>query len=781
MGIPEAGTLDQVDEEQGVEIRKTICWPSPGCHCNCGLLVGVKDNKILSIKGNPDFPYNRGSICGERSPHFIEWLHHPDQLMHPLKRKGERGANQWETISWEQALDEIAAQLQTIKAQYGAESLSTIEGTYRSDFYAIRARFLNLFGNPANVGAPGTACACNKVALALALAGANIPCTLAPPIKQLNCLVMLGRDYTYSNPVRRRPMQKWRTQKPEAKLIVIDPRQTEMAKMADIWLQIRPGTDTALLMAWINVIIQRDLYDREFVEQWTYGFEQLKHRAAEYTPERVAEITWIPAEQIVKSAIAYASNKPACINTGLAPDQFGLNAIRVEQARLCLHAITGNMKGEAAGMAPEGPGPVVNGIMAMRDSMLQMAEHCSPEQRAKQLGSDRFKLMTWPAYERMNPLYEQTYGVPIAMSGHNFSAPEPAIWRSIVDGVPYPTKAVITWGSNPLLNAANTKLVYKALKSPNLALHVVLEHFMTPTAMLADYVLPAASKLERGTLSTMEDFTSVFVAAERAIAPLGERKSDYYFFRELAIRLGFGEYFPWKTDEEFYNYRLQPLGITFEEAATKKYVIASAEPWTYDKINPRTGKTTGFATESGKFELYSNLLNHLGYDPLPYYEEPPESPVRTPELAEEYPLILINGGRFLPQFQSEHRQFGIGLREQHPDPLIQIHPETAGALGIQEGDWARIETRRGAIMMRAKLTTGIDPRVVHAEHNWWFPEQDGSEPSLHGLWQSNVNVLTTDEPDACDQVTGSWPARALLCRVSRIQTAEEGTRRTLSQ
>ena len=119
---------------------------------------------------------------------------------------------------------------------------------------------------------------------------------------------------------------------------------------------------------------------------------------------------------------------------------------------------------------------------------------------------------------------------------------------------------------------------------------------------------------------------------ERAIAPLGERKSDYYFFRELAIRLGFGEYFPWKTDEEFYNYRLQPLGITFEEAATKKYVIASAEPWTYDKINPRTGKTTGFATESGKFELYSNLLKELGYDPLPYYEEPPESPVRTPEI-----------------------------------------------------------------------------------------------------------------------------------------------------
>jgi anaerobic selenocysteine-containing dehydrogenase len=141
--------------------------------------------------------------------------------------------------------------------------------------------------------------------------------------------------------------------------------------------------------------------------------------------------------------------------------------------------------------------------------------------------------------------------------------------------------------------------------------------------------------------------------------------------------------------------------------------------------------------------------------------------VRTPEIAADYPLILIDGGRFLPQFQSEHRQLGMGLREQHPDPLLQIHPDAAQALGIQEGDWAVIETLRGAIQMKAKLTTGIDPRVVHAEHNWWFPEQPGAEPSLHGLWQSNVNVLTTDDPDACDQLTGSWPARALLCKVSK--------------
>jgi anaerobic selenocysteine-containing dehydrogenase len=755
-------------EEPGVEVKKTLCWPSPGCHCNCGLLVRVKDNRILDIRGNPDFPYNRGAVCAERVPHFVKWLEHPDQLMHPLKRQGERGENRWERVSWDQALDEIAARLEDLKARYGAECLSTIEGTYRSDFYPIRARFLNLFGNPGNVGAAGTACACNKVALSFALAGTTLPCVLAPPIKRLNCLVLLGRDYWAANPVRRRPMRKWREQNPGAKLIVVDPRRTEMAKMADMWLQIRPGTDTALLLAWTHVIIERGLYDRDFVERWTYGFDRLRERAAEYPPERAAAITWIPPEQIVASAVAYASNAPACIMSGLAPDQLGRNATRVEQAKLCLHAITGNMGGTAPGLAPEGPGPVVDGVMAVRDSMLQMAERCPPRQRARQLGSDRFKLMTWPAWERMNTLYEETYGVPLPMSGHSFTAPEPAIWRSIVDGTPYPTRALIPWGSNPLLNAANTKMVYRALKSPNLDLHVVLEHFMTPTAMLADYVLPAASKLERGTLSTMEDFTSVLVAAERAVAPLGERRTDYHFFRELAIRLGFGEYFPWETEEKLYDWRLEPLGITFREAATKRYVITSSKPWTHETINPRTGRPTGFATRSGKFELYSNLLEELGYDPLPCYEEPPESPVRTPEIAAQYPLILINGGRFLPQFQSEHRQPGMGLREQHPDPLVEIHPDTAGRLGIREGEWAEIETPRGSIVMKARFSAGIDPRVVHAEHCWWFPEQPGAEPSLHGLWQSNVNVLTTDEPDACDPLTGSWPGRALLCRMRPV-------------
>ena len=462
----------------------------------------------------------------------------------------------------------------------------------------------------------------------------------------------------------------------DLKLIVIDPRKTEAGRFADIWVQLRPGTDTALFMAWINVIIEEGLYDKDFVENWTFGFDELRARAAEYTPEKVAEITWVPADVIRASARMYATNGPAGFHWGCATDMFGLNSIRVEQARICLRALTGNLA-VGGGEVIVGPGPIVDGKLGIRDSMLALPEKVSPEQRAKQLGNDRFKLLGWLGYEAMYRYHEETYGVPFPTAAHNFVAVQPLIWKAVLEKDPYPVTAMITWGSNVLLNGGDVKTIYKALKSPNLELHVVMEHFMTPTAMLADYVLPIASKFEKPMCATHEDFASNIACSEAAIEPRGERRGDYHVWKGLAERLGFGEYFPWKTEEELADYRLAPLGKTFHQVATSEYFVRSDEPWTYATINPRTGKPTGFATPSGKVELYSNVLKELGYDPLPYYEEPPESPVRTPELAKEYPYILITGGNFRPMFHSENRQLGIGTREQYPDPVMDVNTETA--------------------------------------------------------------------------------------------------------
>ena len=745
--------------------RQIVCWASPGCKMYCGLIAERENGKLTRLRPNPEYPSpNKG--CPDRLPHHIKWLYSDIQIKKPLKRIGGRGEGKWEEISWDRALDEIAAKLQELKDKYGPETLSVTEGTYRSDIYYIRTRFLNLFGNPSNIGCAGTICHCNTVALSMALIGtaqSGRHTGIAP-----KCTVIHGNDMSQTAPLAWNRLKKLHGEG-KTKIILIDPRKTSMGDDADIWLRIRPGTDTALLMGWINIIIREELYDKEFVGNWTYGFEELKARAAEYPPDKVSEITWIPEELIIESARMYASNFPAELKDASSTDMLGRNAIRVEQARVCLRALTGNL-GAGGGDMAEGPGPVVNGKLALRDSMLQMIEALPIEQRKKQIGADRFKLMTWLGYELMAPKYEQTYGVPFPQSGHNFLSVQPLIWKAILEKDPYPITANITWASNPLLNASDTKLIYDALKSLNLELSVVSELVMTPTAMLADYVLPAASKLEKPMCETHEDFSATMRVAERAVDPVGERREEYLMWKGLAQRLGFGEHFPWNSEEELADSRLEPVGLTFKEASTKTYLVKSDERWTYDRINPRTGKQTGFATISGKIELYSNVLERLGYDPLPFYEEPPISPYSTPELAAEYPYILITGGNFRPMFHSENRQPGLGTREQFLWPIMDIHPETAEKHGIEDGDWVCVETPKGVIKQRARVAGEIDPRVINVQSHWWYPEQPHMEPWLGGLWESNCNVLTpADDPELFDPVTGGWPMRALLCKIYKAE------------
>ena len=747
-----------------IEEKQIVCWQTPGCIHYCRVVAYVEDGKLLRVRGNQKFSdLNCG--CADRMPFHSKWLYSKEQLQKPLKRAGERGENKWEEISWEQALDEIAEKLGRLRDKYGPETLAVTEGTYRSDLYPIRTRFLNLFGNPSNIGCAGVICYCNTLALNLALVG----CPQGWPRMDIaKCIVVSGCDISQSAPLDWAKIKK-RRQAGETKVIIIDPRRTRMNDDSDMWLQLRPGTDTALLMGWLNVIIGEKLYDREFVTQWVHGFDELCKRVMDYPPEKVAAITGVPVAQIVESARIYAQSAPAVIKFGSATDMFGRNSTRVEHARVALRAITGNLA-IGGGETPEGPGPVVNGKMILRDSDLQLADKLPHEQRKKQIGADRFKLMTWPAFEQMDKYYRATYGVPFPMSAHSFLSVQPLIWKAILEEDPYPIKANITWGSNVLLNGGDVKTIYKALKSPKLELHVVLEHFMTPTALLADYVLPVASKLEKPMFHTFEDFAPNVVCAQRPLKPLGERRSDYDFWRGLALRFGFGEYFPWETEEELADYRLAPIGMSFEEVALGPIVVNSDEPWTYERIHPETGKKTGFATSTGKVELYSNTLEALGYDPLPYYEEPPESPISTPELLKEYPYILITGGNFRPMFHSESRIPGLGTREQYPDPVMDIHFDTAAEHGISDGDWVYIETKRGVIKQKACVSDNIAPGVINVQSHWWFPEDPSSEPWLRGLWASNANVLTMgQDPDTFDELTGGWPLRALLCKVYKAE------------
>lgn len=739
------------------EIKHSICmW----CHNHCRVGVHLEDGKLIKVLEDEAHPhassYKTVVRSCARARNAPEWFNHPDRLTYPLKRSGDRGENKWQKIPWKQAMDEIAAKLTETKEKYGVEAISSSSGTSRThDEY--RTRFFNILGSQ-NVVGQGTICFGSTNMVSSIIVGWPANHTGTRPGVTKAILVMGGNPPHGEN---RLWFNILACVNQGAKLIVIDPRKTETAERADIWLQLRPGTDAALLMAMINVIIEEKLYDDAFVAKYCHGFEQLKVRAAQFTPEKVAPITWVPAAKIREAARLYARSKPATTFSMMGIEHIH-NSIEALHARFILPALTGNL--DIKGGDPLRPAHT--GVVSIYD--IELNDLVTPEQKAKTLGAGRFRLMNWPGYDSIVANQKRVYGRAIGRATCCL-AHGPTGYRAMLTGKPYPVRAMITLSSNPLITQANTKLVYKALKS--LDTYVVMDFWKTPCAEIADYVLPAASWLERPELWQFED-TAGFIDAGEAAMPSQvkgqyDRRTDFEFFRELGLRMGQAEYWPWKTLEESYDYRMKPLGYTLKEFIAKKNG--------YDALPTKEKKheSAGFATPTGKVELYSTILEKLGYDPLPHFDEPVESPVSNPEMAKEYPMILITGGRFLPMYHSEHRQID-SLRLQHPNPLAQLHPAAAAKLGINDGDWIWIETPRGRVKQKCVLFDGIDPRVVHTEHGWWFPELPGEEPWLHGLWESNINVCTDDDPDHANQAGGGWALRAGLCKVSKVKTFPGG-------
>ncbi|HHX73364.1 MAG TPA: molybdopterin-dependent oxidoreductase, partial [Firmicutes bacterium] len=403
------------------EIKKAGCF---FCHHNCGVLVHVEDGRVVKVTGNSEHPGSRGHIC-ERAARAPQWLYHPDQLRHALKRVGGRGEGKWRQIPWEEALDEIAAKLSELKAAYGPETLLAAEGTYRTDLIWARARFFNLFGNPQNMMAPGTVCMCNLYSIDLALAGAMI----MPDIARSRCVVLWGANPKEARLVQWRVLKK-KKEEGALKIISIDPWITASGEIADIRLQLRPGTDGALALGWLHVIIEESLYDSDFVANWTHGFSQLAARVKEYTPRKVAEITGLSPEAIVASARLYATSGASCINRGVATDQLGLNSGRVEQMRVALAAITGNLDVPGGDLLSQ-PSTHFGGKKFVCESELELADKCPPEQKEKMIGSDNFRLMTWSAWETVNRHYQKQLGIPCPQL-HYLAVPAPVALRQII-------------------------------------------------------------------------------------------------------------------------------------------------------------------------------------------------------------------------------------------------------------------------------------------------------------------------------------------------------------
>jgi thiosulfate reductase/polysulfide reductase chain A len=727
------------------ECKISIChW----CHNKCMVELQIEDGRLKEqtwFRGHPMAERLRRQVSScTKARHAAEWYYHPNRTRFPMRRVGEKGEGKWQQISWEQALDEIAEKLQHLKDKYGPETLATSAGTGRTDD-CYRTRFFNIFGSPNHIGASNICYGPHRMVgeMVSGWSPARFGGTL-----NTKCMMFVGNNAEQA--IRKLWFTVLDIMKAGSKLIVIDPRRTVPASKADLWLQLRPGTDAALMLGMINTIIEENLYDKEFVAEWCYGFDKLKERAQGYSLEKVEAITWVPAEKIRAAARMYATAKPAGILPAMGIEHLN-NSIEAIHCTQILSALTGNV--DVYG------GDVATGCheQFMGDYEMNFNEIVPPEQKAKQIGANRFRFNSFPGFDLI-----MEHAKKKLARDHTCYAHAPLVYRAMLNGKPYPVRAMFTVSSNPMVTAANTKLVYKAIKS--LDLYVVSEIWMTPSAELADYVLPTAIWSERPIVFNYWDTAGFLEFAEAAMPARVEghwdRKNDYDMWRGLAVRLGMGQYFPWETLEDAYDYRLRDFNKSLKQ-------IARDSPAIYPPPLEKKYKESGFGTATGKFELYSTVLERLGYDPLPQYREPPESP-NNQDVAEKYPLILITGGRHLPFFHSEHRQID-SLREEHPDPLVQINPKTASKLGINDGDWVWIETLRGRVRQKCMYFDGIDARVVHGEHGWWFPELPGEEPWLHGVWESNINVLVDDDPDHCNPINGGWPARTAMCKVYKVK------------
>jgi len=685
------------------------------CQIGCGILVHVENGRAIKIEGDPESPLNKGVLCSKGLA-SLEYLYHPDRLQHPLKRLGGRGEGKWQPVSWDEALDTVAGEMAKARDKYGIESVLFIGGSAKNGYQgSYFRRFANAFGSP-NVVATGQLCFVPRTTASKITYGFyTVPDFEYPPAS----IVLWGKNLEENLPhVYRRMLT---AVEHGAKLMLINPMKVAETDRANLWLKPRPGSDLALALGIMNVIINEGLYDKVFVQQWTQGFDELRAHVQDYTPERVAEITWVPAEEIGEAARFYAINKPACIHWGNAVDQ-GVNSFQTARAICILRAITGNLE-RPGGEIRWTPPPVRGHQFGLNSPELSLAEKVSPEVRQRAISKG--KLLPTISYS-------------LTQDATN----------AMLHGDPYPIRAAYVQGTNALVTRSNAQEEYQALLK--LDFLTVADMFMTPTAALADIVLPVATYLEFDGI-VAPAYSSLVALVQQKVTRVGECRSDYEILSDLAGKLGLGEYF-WDTEEQCLDFILEPCGISFNEFRNIGVLMGSKQ---YRSYQPE-----GFPTPSGKVELYSSQLKEWGFDPLPTYYEPPETPHSSPELAVEYPLVFTNGKRGCYR-HSGGRQIA-SLREEQPEPVTYIHPQTAGSLGIADGDLVYVETRRGRIKQRAALLPDIDPRVVVVDYGWWFPEDGPAD--LYGWAKSNVNILTDNKPPYNREI-GSQNLRGLLCKV----------------
>jgi anaerobic selenocysteine-containing dehydrogenase len=814
------------------ELTRTVRGYCALCTAHCATIATVENCRVTRLDPDYDHP-NGGVMCikGKAAP---ELVYNPDRLNYPLKRTRPKGDPDpgWQRVPWDEALDDIARRILDIRSRHGAKSIAlakgTRSGTSVDDVERWLGRLLYLIGSP-NWVSTTHVCNWHKDTGFSYTFGSNIP---TPDLGNSKTFLLWGHNPSSTSLILAHDIVEARSR--GMKTIVVDPRRIGIGAQADMLLQPRPGSDGALALALIHCLMEESWYDAAFARQWTNGtfllntatnkiiteadlspagatdhyivwdeassrpavydpaagsyesdgvvpglfgarilkgkkgeeisckpvFERLGEIAAEFAPERSEKIHWVPAGKVWQTALLLAHNRPVSMYMWNGLGQH-TNATQTSRAIACLYALVGDF--DKKGGNVNFPKLTVNDVSGK--------EFLSKEASALRVGRER-KPLGPPAKPGNCAAYD--------------------IFNAILDERPYPVKALLNFGSNTVMSNADSRRGRDAMKA--LEFSVAADLFMTPTAELCDYVLPATSFLE------MANVTMAFEHRQRGkthlqyrpvvVEPLDERRSDTWMIFELAKRLGFGEQF-WNGDVEAgYAYELQPSGVTLEQLKHSPGGISLPKEPTYEKhakdssprppltkgerggspttsAGKRESAARGFATPSKKVELYCLPFAASGIPALPEYVEPALSPISRPEIAAEFPLVLTNA-KFTTFVHSQQRALPT-LRKSSPQPSADIHPETALRYGIKNKQWMIVESPRGAIKVKAHVTPNIVPGVVCCQHGWWQPCKELELPGYDPYDGNGANPATLIGTDDADPVSGSLPHRSYLCRVKAAE------------
>jgi len=719
--------------------KKGICGI---CSAGCWIIADYDDKgNIINIR--PDESSPMGITC-KLGDHAADIIYSEHRIKTPLKRKGPKGTYDFEPVTWDEAFDIIVKQLNDQKAQYGPESAAiyTGVGSFELAYCDIfqpadvlvssASSVLFPYGSPNTMGV-GALCYVSYGMIAPHVTFGKILTEMYNDIENSDLVVVWG-----TNPATDLPpidMKKIIEAKQRgASVVVIDPRKTATAQMTDAqWIPIRPGTDGALALGLCNVIIAEELYDYEFVENWTHGFEEFSRHVQHYRPEVVETITGIPGETVVDFAreLAAAQGASQLMYTGMEYSATGVQGIR---ATLVLWGLAGQLDvpGGRCFLMPNNAFPINKSKLLKNPG--------NPDER---IGGDRF-----PIYIRYRD------------EAHAIDLP-----KSVLNGDPYKIRSLIIQGGSIITSWPNTELWKQTLNE--LDFLVTIDRQLTADAAYADIILPACTYFE---IESYMVYGSLFKIRERLIKPVGEARSDVFILSELAQRLGYGDLFP-QSEEEMLNHVLEGSGFTLDEVRKNNGEVSRGtkmmEFKKWEKGLLRKDGKPGFDTPTGKFEIHSSILEEYGYEPLPVYTEPCESPQSKPDLLKKYPLVFNSGARVRTSFHTQHH--GIeSLNRERSEPTVTLNIKDAEARGIKHGDMAVIETLRGKATMRAYVTENIAQGCIDANHGC------GSPVGPKAWRDTNINALT--DLNQYDPISGFPVYKCLLCEVTK---AERLTSRTV--